>query len=305
MSDMEREDRKGYIEYEYLIPWIDEGLLLLSGQKWFQHRRLLTSGFHYDVLKPYVKIMGDCTKVMLSGWRRRDPNQAAAKLYPYVQIMNRCPKLHSIFKCRMQMDPECQQLDAESHPSVSFSLPPAPLGPPLSACFPFHDRAVDQVRYLLFESYRPKTQCLVRQEVNGRELECQPGLAETDKETDQVSCPQCLTFPPIPYFPELSVSIDRQRPLLARLSFETLFTFNSLISPFVYHRALCYVSHSQESCSIKRKLFGVYIDRSALSWDDLSKLLYITMCIKESLRLNTPVPVISRHMNEPITFSDG
>ena len=41
------------------------GLLVSSGQKWFLHRRLLTPGFHYDVLKPYTKLMSDSTKTML------------------------------------------------------------------------------------------------------------------------------------------------------------------------------------------------------------------------------------------------
>lgn len=42
-----------------------EGLLILEGAKWFQHRKLLTPAFHYDVLKSYVALMSDSVKVML------------------------------------------------------------------------------------------------------------------------------------------------------------------------------------------------------------------------------------------------
>lgn len=42
-----------------------KGLLVLSGTKWFQHRKLLTPAFHYDVLKSYVSLMSDSVKVML------------------------------------------------------------------------------------------------------------------------------------------------------------------------------------------------------------------------------------------------
>lgn len=47
------------------IPSPGKGLLVLDGPKWFQHRKLLTPGFHYDVLKPYLKVFADSTHTML------------------------------------------------------------------------------------------------------------------------------------------------------------------------------------------------------------------------------------------------
>lgn len=40
-------------------------MLLLDGQAWFQHRRMLTPAFHHDILKPYVRLMADSVQVML------------------------------------------------------------------------------------------------------------------------------------------------------------------------------------------------------------------------------------------------
>ncbi|KAF5923205.1 hypothetical protein HPG69_012295, partial [Diceros bicornis minor] len=47
------------------ISGLGYGLLLLNGQTCFQHRRMLTSAFHYDILKPYVGLMADSIRVML------------------------------------------------------------------------------------------------------------------------------------------------------------------------------------------------------------------------------------------------
>lgn len=41
------------------------GLLLLDGQRRFQHWRMLTPAFHYDILKPYVGLMANSVQVML------------------------------------------------------------------------------------------------------------------------------------------------------------------------------------------------------------------------------------------------
>ena len=51
----------------FALCFLGEGLLVSHSNKWFRHRRLLTPGFHYDVLKPYVKLIADSTKVMLVG----------------------------------------------------------------------------------------------------------------------------------------------------------------------------------------------------------------------------------------------
>ncbi|XP_010143256.1 PREDICTED: cytochrome P450 4B1-like, partial [Buceros rhinoceros silvestris] len=39
--------------------------------------------------------------------------------------------------------------------------------------------------------------------------------------------------------------------------------------------------------------------------EDLGKMTYTTMCIKESLRLFTSVPFVFRYLSKPITFPDG
>ena len=47
------------------MPWIGDGLVHSSGKKWARNRPLLTPGFHFDVLKPYVGVYNDCVEVLM------------------------------------------------------------------------------------------------------------------------------------------------------------------------------------------------------------------------------------------------
>uniref|UniRef100_A0A8D2JBZ9 Cytochrome P450 n=1 Tax=Varanus komodoensis TaxID=61221 RepID=A0A8D2JBZ9_VARKO len=74
-----------------------EGLLVLHGPKWFQHRRLLTPGFHYDILKPYVALIAESTKVMLDKWEKllEKDTTKSLEMFEHVSLMT----LDSIMKC--------------------------------------------------------------------------------------------------------------------------------------------------------------------------------------------------------------
>ncbi|KAG8436951.1 hypothetical protein GDO86_007870 [Hymenochirus boettgeri] len=83
--------------------------------------------------------------------------------------------------------------------------------------------------------------------------------------------------------------------------FEGHDTTASGISWILYCMA-AYPEHQQKCRDEINKLLG---ERKTMEWDDLNKIPYTTMCIKESLRLYPPVPAVSRDLVKPVTFFDG
>lgn len=43
-------------EYRFFKPWLGDGLLISSGEKWRSHRKLIAPAFHQNVLKTFVNV---------------------------------------------------------------------------------------------------------------------------------------------------------------------------------------------------------------------------------------------------------
>uniref|UniRef100_A0A8B9PM51 Cytochrome P450 n=1 Tax=Apteryx owenii TaxID=8824 RepID=A0A8B9PM51_APTOW len=67
----------------------------------------------------------------------------------------------------------------------------------------------------------------------------------------------------------------------------------------------CMSLHPEHQQRCREEIQEILGERDTIEWEDLGKMTYTTMCIKESLRLFPPVPAVSRQLAKPITFSDG
>uniref|UniRef100_A0A2I3LV78 Uncharacterized protein n=1 Tax=Papio anubis TaxID=9555 RepID=A0A2I3LV78_PAPAN len=111
-----RSDPKSQDPYRFLAPWIGYGLLLLNGQTWFQHRRMLTPAFHYDILKAYVALMADSVRVMLDKWEKLLGQDSPLEVFQHVSLMT----LDTIMKCAFSHQGSIQ-VDRPSDPAEEGS----------------------------------------------------------------------------------------------------------------------------------------------------------------------------------------
>ncbi|XP_022102018.1 cytochrome P450 4F12-like [Acanthaster planci] len=56
--------------YSLFRDWVGEGLAVANGAKWKRNRRLLTGSFHLDTLRTYVPAYNDCAEVLLGKLNR-------------------------------------------------------------------------------------------------------------------------------------------------------------------------------------------------------------------------------------------
>ncbi|XP_042531623.1 cytochrome P450 4A12-like [Dipodomys spectabilis] len=292
-----RSDPKAHDTYKFVAPWIGYGLLLLNGQTWFQHRRMLTPAFHYDILKPYVGIMVDSVQVMLDQWEKLSIQDNSLEIFEHMSLMT----LDTIMKCAFGQQ-ECVQVDRKSKSYI---------------------QAIRDLNNLVFARLRNvfhQNDVIYRLTSNGRTYHhaCQLAHEHTDKvinqrkaqlqdegELEKVKMKRRLDFLDILLFAKMedgsSLSEKDLRAEVDTFMFEGHDTTASGISWILYTLAT-HPEHQQKCREEVQSLLG---DGASVTWEILDKMAYTTMCIKEALRLYTPVPLVSRELSKPVTFPDG
>ncbi|XP_058919103.1 cytochrome P450 4F2-like [Kogia breviceps] len=96
--------------YDFLKPWLGDGLLLSSSDKWSSCRRMLTPAFHFNILKPYVKIFTKSADIMHGKWQRLvTEGHAHLYMFEHISFMT----LDSLQKCVFSFDSNCQEKPSE------------------------------------------------------------------------------------------------------------------------------------------------------------------------------------------------
>ncbi|XP_068095205.1 cytochrome P450 4B1-like isoform X2 [Hyperolius riggenbachi] len=293
---LSRQDPKDSFGYYFITPWIGKGLLVLSGPKWFQHRRLLTPGFHYDVLKPYVKLMSDCANVMLDKWERLVPEKNPVELFHHVSLMT----LDTIMKCAFSYQSNCQTDSENAYIKAVYDL--SYLVDYRFTCIPYHS---DLIFHLSPHGFRFRRALRTAHQHTDKVITERKESLKEETELEKISQKRHLDFLDILLFATdengQGLSDEDLRAEVDTFMFEGHDTTASGISWLLYCMAK-YPEH-QEKC--REEIRDVLGDRDTVEWEDLGKMPYSTMCIKESMRLYPPVPEVARELSQPITFCDG
>ena len=285
--------------YHLLRPWIGDGLLLSSGKKWARNRRLLTPAFHFEILKPYQRLFSESTMALVNKWKamvRENPRESV-EMFEHVSLFT----LDSLMKCIFSKESKFQTAGKKN--------------PYIKAVYELTEIMLDRARYALYLNdwifyfsylgYRLRRAVKIAHDYSMSVIEKKRKAKNGNMSTSTNGKSKYLDF--------LDMLLDCKdeegkgltdqeiQDEVDTFMFEGHDTTASGISWCLYNLA-CHPEY-QEKC--RQEVLSVLTDGDVVTWDNLSKLPYLTQCIKESLRSHPPVPRIGRMLTKPVTLPDG
>ncbi|XP_048346360.1 ultra-long-chain fatty acid omega-hydroxylase isoform X2 [Sphaerodactylus townsendi] len=277
-----------------------EGLLLSSGKKWGRHRRMLTPAFHVDVLKPYLKIFNQSSNIMHAKWRKLTTGGAASlDMFEQLSLMT----LDSLQKCVFSYNSNCQERPSD-YISAIVELSSLVVRRQNRLLHHF-----DCIYYLTADGRRFRRACDIvhsftadvvqRRQAVVRQMGHDAWLrSKLGKTMDFIDILLLAKDEKGQYLSDEDIAAEAETFMFGGHD-----TTASGLSWVLYNLA----RHPEYQDQCREEIQNLLQGRETeeIEWEDLSKMPFSTMCIKESLRLHPPATVLSRRCTEDVKLPDG
>lgn len=281
--------------YRYGLPWLGEGLLIAGGAKWKRSRRLLTPAFHFDILKPYVKIYKSCADILARNIEISGEKNESVEI---VSLVSACT-LDIILLCAFSYKTDCQNICGTTHPYIKAVNE-------IAATWNHRNRTPwlypDLIFYRTTEGKSFKAKCDYVHQVAEDVIDKRRNTLESQ----DISSQRYLDFLDILLTAKdedgKGMSKEDIRSEVDTFMFEGHDTTASAISWILY--SLAENPEYQRKCQEEIDKVISETKSGQLEWKDLGRLEYLTQCIKEGMRLHSPVPGIMREIQAPIKVED-
>ncbi|MGH0144616.1 UNVERIFIED_CONTAM: hypothetical protein FKN15_005811 [Acipenser sinensis] len=230
-------------------------------------------------------------------WEKLAEKEESMEVYQHISLMT----LDSIMKCAFSYHSNCQtESGTNSYINAVYEL--CHLTNTRFRYFPYH---IDIIFHLSPHGYRFRKACKLAHGHTEQVIKQRKETLQDGKELFKIQKKRYLDFLDILLCArdehDKGLSDEDIRAEVDTFMFEGHDTTASGISWILYNLAAN--PEHQQKC--RDEVQAVLVGKDTMDWEDLSKIPYTTMCIKESLRLNPPVPGIARKLTKPMTFCDG
>lgn len=287
--------------YQFVKPWVGDGLLISGGKKWQRNRKLLTPAFHFEVLRPYTRIFNDSAMDLVRKWKLAcRGKEVSREMFSDISLFT----LDSLLKCIFSVESNCQT-EGLNHPYIKSVHEMSELVVNRVVTFFHHS---DLIYHLSPSGWR------WRRAIRTAHAYTRKVIAErADAIGDDGVNKEGATTRRGKYIDFLDILLAAKDDSGKGLSpkeiedevdtfmFEGHDTTASGVSWMLYNMA----RHPEYQQRCREEVDALLEDKEdgRIEWDDLVKLPYLTMCLKESLRLHSPVPMVNRQLERPLSFS--
>ncbi|KAM9333924.1 cytochrome P450 4F3 [Symphorus nematophorus] len=287
---------KDELIYGHLRPWLGQSLLLSNGEEWSRRRRLLTPAFHFDILKDYVVKFNASANTMHEKWHRLVAEGTTnIEMFDQVTLMT----LDSLLKCAFSYNSNCQQSTSEY----------------VSAIVELSDLIIDRRQRILHhwdwiywktqEGKRFKKALSIVHGFTREVVQKRRALISQQMETELTTAPHRKKD----FVDIILLSRDDDGQGLTDEEIQAEANTFMFAGHDTTASAICWTlynlarhDHYQEKCRQEVKDLMQGRDRHEIEWEDLSNLPFTTMCIRESLRLHSPVQAVTRRYTEDMAL---
>ncbi|XP_077369835.1 cytochrome P450 4F3 isoform X1 [Festucalex cinctus] len=289
---------KDELIYGHLRPWLGESLLLSNGEVWSRKRRLLTPAFHFDILKNYIARFNTSADAMHDKWRRLvAEGSPTVEIFDHVTLMT----LDSLLKCAFSYSSNCQESSSEY----------------VSAIVELSDQIIarrqnilhhwDWIYWKTQQGKRFKRALNIVHSFTSNVVQRRRALL-SETLSDSTSTPRRKKD----FVDIILLSKDEDGRGLTDEEIEAEANTFMFAGHDTTASAICWTlynlarhSHFQEKC--RKEVLELMKGREGqgIEWEDLSKLPFTTMCIREALRLHSPVQAVTRKYTQDMPLPDN
>lgn len=275
--------------YNMILPWLGDGLLIAEGKKWARNRRLLTPAFHFNILKTHVDVHNRCSEILMN---KCDNDGESIDIS---HLVDSCT-LDIITKCAFSLERSIQISDEYEYLKTTDQIKNLVIQRVFNPLLYFNSLYYLTHNGKLFKQLVEKSHRNATDIINKRKVK----LLNSEGLHKNINPGKCMDFLDIILLArdEDGVGLTDQEILdeVETFLFEGHDTVSSGISWAIYN----FATHPEYQHKAQKELDSVLINPPLIQWDDLANLPYLTMCIKESLRMYPPVPFHARKLVSPV-----
>jgi len=286
---MKKDIPKGDI-YTFLHPWLGVSLLTSNGCIWKRKRKLLGPAFHFSVLQHYVDIFNNCTLIMVSKWKNSARENSSINVFRQftaltLDTVGLCAFNYHIHAQENDSSPYVQAVYAASELVFARIFTPIYTIPWIYSLSP-QGRKFRKILKIIHDM--PNNVIKKRRE----EMAQQPQKANEYKDFLSILLN-------VGSDAEVSLTDKEIRAEVDTFMFEGHDTTAAALTWVTYLLA----KHPKVQHNVQNEIDKVLGNRDFPAYSDLDKFRYLTMVIKETLRLYPSVPFLERVTEKEIVVA--